>query len=63
MLSSSDFDPNETMDAWKEGVLHAAGQGAGISNAFCAAYGSRTAPVDVEQCRHSGIGCIGRGFI
>jgi len=36
---------------------------AGISNAFSAAYGSRTAPVDLDQCRHSGIGCIGRWFI
>jgi hypothetical protein len=26
-LSFSGFDPNETMDAWKEGVLHAAAQG------------------------------------
>ena len=24
---------------------------------------AKTAPVDVEQCRHSGIGCIGRWFI
>jgi hypothetical protein len=26
-LSFSVFDPNESLDAWNEGVLHAAGQG------------------------------------
>jgi hypothetical protein len=36
---------------------------AGISNAFSAAYSNRDRPVDVEQRRHSGIGCIGRSFI
>src|SRR5258705_9976998 len=33
---------------------------AGTSNAFSAACGSRTAPVDLDQRRHSGIGCFGR---
>jgi hypothetical protein len=36
---------------------------AGISNAFSAAYSNRDRPVDVEQRRHSGIGCIGKSFI
>jgi hypothetical protein len=45
---TSEFDPNETLDAWKEGCSTLPGR-AGTSNAFSAAYGSRTVSVDLEQ--------------
>ena len=44
----STHDPNETLDAWKEGCSTLPGR-AGTSNAFSAAYGSRTVSVDLEQ--------------
>ncbi len=53
-------DPNETWAPWKEGCSTLPGR-AGISKAFRAAYGSRAAPVDVDQCRHSGIGALADG--
>ena len=58
---TSAFDPNETWAPWKEGCSTLPGR-AGISKAFRAAYGSsRAAPVDVDQCRHSGIGALADG--